>query len=65
MVKPEAFRSFASAFGMMERISSDAEDGLSSSQDEGEQNAENFVLCSFAHHAGSPFLPGFLHEEEL
>ena len=33
-------------------------------RDEGEHNVENFVLCSFAHHAGSPRSPGFSHEEE-
>ena len=26
---------------------------------------ENFGFCSFAHHACSPFMQGFLHEEEL
>ena len=38
-VKPEAFRSFA--FGTMERISSDAEDGLSSSQDGAKKRRRN------------------------
>ena len=28
-------------------------------------NVENLVLCSLAHHACSPLLQGFLHEEEL
>ena len=26
-------------------------------------NVANFMLCSFAHHACSPLLQGFLHEE--
>ena len=30
-----------------------------SSDEEGEHNVENFLLCSFAHHACSPFLQGF------
>ena len=36
-----------------------------SSDEEGEHNVENTMLCSFAHHACSPLLQGFLHEEEL
>ena len=49
-----------------ERVtSSDAEDGRSFSDEEGEHNAENFMLCSFAQHACSPLFQGFLHEEEL
>ena len=31
----------------------------------GEHNVENFMVCSFAHHACSPLLQGFLHEKEL
>ena len=31
----------------------------------GEQNVENFMLCSLAHFAGSPLLQAFLHEEEM
>ena len=31
----------------------------------GEHTVENFMLCSFAHHACSPLLQGFLHDEEL
>ena len=50
---------------MMEGMSSDAEDGLFSSDEESEHNVENFVLCSFAHHACSPLLQGFLHDEGL
>ena len=45
--------------------SSDAEDGLFSSDEEGEHNVKSFMLCSFAHQACSPLLQGFLHEEEL
>ena len=36
-----------------------------SSDEEGERNVDNFVLCSLVHHACSPLLQGFLHEEEL
>ena len=36
-----------------------------SSDEEGEHNVENIMLCSFAHHACSPLLQGFLHEKEL
>ena len=32
----------------------DTEDGSTLSDEEGERNAENSMLCSFAHHAGSP-----------
>ena len=35
------------------------------SDEEGGHNVENFSICSFAHLACSPLLPGFLHEEEL
>ena len=50
----------------LERVtSSDAEDGRTCSDEEGEHNVENFMLCSFAHHACSPLLQGFQHEEEL
>ena len=48
-------------------MSSVAEDGLFSSEEEGEHNLENFLLCSFAHPACSPVLQGFQvqHEEEM
>ena len=39
----------------------DTEEGRNSSDDEGEHNVENFMLCSFAYHACS----ALLHEEEL
>ena len=40
--------------------------GVSSDADqEGEHSVETFVLCSFAHHACSPLLQGYLHEDEL
>ena len=42
--------------GMMQGMSSDAEDDLFSSDEEGEHNVENFMLCSLAHHACSPLL---------
>ena len=45
--------------------SSDTEDGESFSGEDEEQNVENFMLCSFAHFACSPFLQAFLHEEEM
>ena len=35
-----------------------------SSDEEGEHNVENILLCSFAHHAFSPLLQGFPHGEE-
>ena len=38
---------------------------MSSSEEEGEHNVENFMLCSSAHHACSPLLQGSLHQEEL
>ena len=38
---------------------------LFSHNEEGEQNVSNFVLCSFARHACSSPLQGFLQEEEL
>ena len=50
---------------MMEGRPSDEEAGHFSSDEEGQHNMDNIVLCSFAHHACSPFLQGFLHEEEL
>ena len=50
---------------MMEGRSSDEEDGHFSSDEEGQHNMDNIVLCSFAHLACSQFLQGFLHEEEL
>ena len=49
---------------MMEALSSEVEDNLISSDEEGEHNVENIMLCSFAHHACSPLLQGFSHEEE-
>ena len=49
----------------MEGTSSDDENDLLSSDEEGELNVENFMLCSFAHPTCSPLLQGFLHEEEL
>ena len=49
----------------MEGMSSKAEHDLRSTDEEGKHNVENFVLCSFAHHARSPLLQGFLHEEEI
>ena len=55
----------AFAFGMMEGMSSDAEDDLSSSDEDGEHNAENFMPCSFANYTCRPLLQGFLDEEEL
>ena len=48
---------------MMEVMSSEDEDDLSSSE-EGAHNVENIMLCSFAH-ACSPQLQEFLHEEGL
>ena len=49
-----------------ERVtSSDAENGRSFTDEEGEHSVENFMLCSFAQHACSPLLQGFLHEAEL
>ena len=54
---------FVSAFGGLEGI--DTENGRFSSDGEGEHNVENFMLCSFAHHACSPLLQGCLHQEEL
>ena len=43
---------------------SDAEDGRSFTNEEGEHSVENF-MCSCAQHACSLLLQGFLHEEEL
>ena len=43
----------------------DTEDGMSCSEEEGGHIAENFMLCSCAHHACSPLLQESLHEEEL
>ena len=60
VVKPEAFGSF-SLFDMMEGMFSEDEGGLFSSGVEG----GHLALFSFAHPACSPFLQGFLHEEEL
>ena len=58
-----SFGSFALLLplGGMEGTSSDTEDGRFSDE-EGEHNVENFMLCSFAHHARSPLLQDFLHE---
>ena len=55
---------FAVAFSMMEGMSTDAEDGRFSSEEEGEHKVENFMLCSLAHLACSLLWQGFLHEEE-
>ena len=44
---------------------SDTEDVMSSSEEEGEHNVDNFMLCSVAHHACSPLLQESLHEVEL
>ena len=49
---------FASAFGLLEGMSTDAEDDRSSSE-EGEHNVENSMPCSFAHHVRRPLLQGF------
>ena len=46
-------------------MSSAEEDCFFSSDEEGDHNVENIMLCSFAHHACGPLLQGFLHEEEL
>ena len=46
-------------------MSSNDENDLLSSHKEGEHDVENTMLYSFAHHACSPLLLGFLHEEEL
>ena len=43
---------------------SSEEDDLFSSDEEGEHNVVNIMLCSFAHHACSPLLQRFLHDEE-
>ena len=45
-------------------LSTDGENDLLSSAEEGEHNVE-IMLCSFAHLACSPLLQGFPHEEEL
>ena len=54
---------FASALGGMEGTSSDTENGGSFSDEDGEHNVENFILCFFAHLACSPLLQAFLQEE--
>ena len=41
------------------------EDDSPFSSEEGEHNVENFMLCSFEHHACSPLLQGYCHKEEL
>ena len=48
---------FAFAF-LTEGMSSAAEDGLFTSKEECEDTVENFMLCSFAHHACSPLMQG-------
>ena len=64
-MKSDAFGSFCLCFfGVMEGMSSGAENDLLSDE-EGEHNVENFMLCSFVHHACRQLLQGFLHEEEL
>ena len=54
---------------MISSISSLSKDSMwsegSSSDEEGGHNVENIMLCSFAHHACSPLLQGFVYEEEL
>ena len=65
LVNSEAisFGSFAFAFGMMEGLSLDAHDDFLFADEEGEHNVENFMLCSFVHHACNPLLQGFLHHD--
>ena len=46
-------------------MSSEDEDDFFSFDEEGEHHVENIMCCSFAHHACSPLLRGFLHEEDL
>ena len=36
-----------------------------SCDEDGWHNLENIMLCSFAHHACSPLVKGFVHEAEL
>ena len=43
----------------------DTEDGMSSSEEQGEHKVENFMLCSSAHHVCSPLLQEPSHEVEL
>ena len=50
---------------MIDVMSSGNEDDQLFSDDEGEHNVENIMLCSFAHHACSPLLQGFFYEGEL
>ena len=38
---------------------------MSSSEEEGDHNVENLMLCSFAHHACSSLLQESSHEVEL
>ena len=59
-MKPKVSALFAVAFGLMEGMSWGAENDLPSSDEEGEHNVENFMLCSFAHHVCSPLLQSFL-----
>ena len=49
----------------MKGTSSDTEDGRSFSDEDGVHNVENFVPCSFAHHACSPLLQRCSHEEAV
>ena len=49
----------------MEGMSSDDENDLLSSDEEGGNSVEIFTLCSFAHPAHSPLLQGFLDEAEV
>ena len=50
-------------FNMVEVVSE--EDDLFSSDEKGEHNVEHIMLCSFAHHACSRLVQGFLYKEEL
>ena len=43
----------------------DVDDGMFSSEGEGEHNVENFMLSSLAHHPCSPLLQESSHEVEL
>ena len=49
----------------MEGASADAENGGSSSDEDGEHMWTMSCCRSFAHRTCSPFLQGFVHEEEL
>ena len=49
----------------MEGTSSDDENDLFPSDEDGEHNVEHFMLCSGVHLACSPLLQSFADEEEL